>query len=195
MATSNSSSSGMLTPIVAGADAFEQSPVMIKKIHAYLLKEVNLAENAEEKTAGFVNRMCQITLETFWTQKVKGEEGFERTEKHAGRVGSRMDRVLLGKSLPNTLSLLDKGIPPSSSGSINCGTTSLLRDVWSRKFREGTGDTAHRRSSEPAVRWASNIDCDYPWKLGRTNETDTLPRADERECEEIRHEESHGLVE
>ena len=42
-----------LTPRVAalGADAFEQDPVMIKKIHAYLLKEVNLAENAEEKTA------------------------------------------------------------------------------------------------------------------------------------------------
>ena len=77
-----------------------------------------------------------------------------------------MDRVLLGKSLPETLSLLDKGIPPSSSGSINCGTTSLVPDVWSRKFREGTGDTAHRRSSEPAVRWASIIDCDYHGKLG-----------------------------
>ena len=63
-----------LSPRVA-ADAFEQGPVMIKKIHAYLLKEVNLAENAEEKTAEIVNRMCQITLETFWTQVVRGEEG------------------------------------------------------------------------------------------------------------------------
>ena len=46
-----------LSPRVAalGADAFEQGPVMITKIHAYLLKEVNLAENAEEKTAEFVN--------------------------------------------------------------------------------------------------------------------------------------------
>ena len=71
-----------LSPRVAalGADAFEQGPVMIKKIHAYLLKEVNLAENAEEKTAEFVNRMCQISLETFWTQEVRGEEGFERTD-------------------------------------------------------------------------------------------------------------------
>ena len=58
-----------LNPRVAalGADAFQQGPVMITKIHAYLLKEVNLAENAGEKTAEFVNRMCQITLETFWT--------------------------------------------------------------------------------------------------------------------------------
>ena len=70
------------TPGVAalGADAFEQDPVMIKKIYAYLLKELNLAENAEEKTAEFVNRMCQTTLGTFWTQKVKGEEGFQWTD-------------------------------------------------------------------------------------------------------------------
>ena len=41
-----------LNPRVAalGADAFEQGPVMITKIHAYLLKEVNLAENAGKRT-------------------------------------------------------------------------------------------------------------------------------------------------
>ena len=71
-----------LTPRVAalGANAFEQGPMMIRKIHAYLVKEVNLAENGEEKATEFVNRVCQVTLETFWTQEVKGEEGFERTD-------------------------------------------------------------------------------------------------------------------
>ena len=63
-----------------GAEAFERGPVMIRKIHTYLVKEMNLAENAEEKSAEFVNRVCQVTLETFWTQNVKGEEGFERTD-------------------------------------------------------------------------------------------------------------------
>ena len=78
-----------LNPRVAalGADAFEQGPVMITKIHAYLLKEVNLAENAGEKTAEFVNRMCQITLETFWTQEVKGQEVFERTDSMLEGLG------------------------------------------------------------------------------------------------------------
>ena len=40
-----------LTPRIAamGADAFERGPVMIRIIHAYLVKEVSLAENAEEK--------------------------------------------------------------------------------------------------------------------------------------------------
>ena len=63
---------------------------------------------------------------------------------------------------------------------------SLVRDVWSREFRERTGDAAHRRTPEPAVRWTSNTDCDYPRKLGRTNEIDTLYRADERERERER---------
>ena len=105
---------------------------------------------------------------------------------------SRMDRVLLRESSPESFSLLDKGIPPSSSGSIDC--TSLVCDIWSRKFRERTDGTAHRRNSEPAVRWTSNVDCDYSRKLGRINEADTLSRADERQGEKIGHEESHGLV-
>ena len=65
-----------LSPRVAalGADAFEQGPLMMNKIHAYLMKEVNLAGNAEEKTAEFVNRMCQTTLQTFWTQEMKGKK-------------------------------------------------------------------------------------------------------------------------
>ena len=49
-----------------------------------------------------------------------------------------MERVLLAESLPKTLSIFDKRIPPSSSGSINRWTTSIVRDVWSRKLRERT---------------------------------------------------------
>ena len=71
-----------------GADAFEQGPVMIKKIHAYLVKEVNLAENADEKSAKFVNRVCQVTLEAFWSQKMKGEEGFDRTDSMLEGLGA-----------------------------------------------------------------------------------------------------------
>ena len=53
---------------------------MIRKMHAYLVKEVNLAENAEEKSAEFVNGVCQVTLEAFWTQKVKKKERFDRSD-------------------------------------------------------------------------------------------------------------------
>ena len=99
-----------LSPRVAalGADVFEQGPVMIKKIHAYLLKEVNLAQNAEEKTAEFVNRMCQITLETFWTQEVKGEEGFERTDSMLEGLGAGWNASFLAKVYPKVSHYLIK---------------------------------------------------------------------------------------
>ena len=99
-----------LNPRVAalGADAFEQGPVMITKIHAYLLKEVNLAENAGEKTAEFVNRMCQITLETFWTQEVKGQEGFERTDSMLEGLGAGWTASFLAKVYPKVSHYLIK---------------------------------------------------------------------------------------
>ena len=106
-----------------------------------------------------------------------------------------MDRVLLGKSLPESLALFDEGIPPSSSWSIDSGTNSLVRDIRSGEFRERTGDTAHRWNTEPAARWTSDIDRNYPRKFGMTNETGTLSRADEKESEELGHEEIHGVVE
>ena len=53
---------------------------MIRKTHAYLVKEENLAENAEQMSADFVNRVCQVTPEAFCTNK-KGEEGFDPTDR------------------------------------------------------------------------------------------------------------------
>ena len=99
-----------LNPRVAalGADTFEQGPVMIIKIHAYLLKVVNLAENAGEKTAEFVNRMCQITLETFWTQEVKGHEGFERTDIMLEGLGAGWTTPFLAKVYPKVSHYLIK---------------------------------------------------------------------------------------
>ena len=100
-----------LTPRIAalGADAFERGAVMIRKIHAYLVKEVR---NAEEKSAEFVNRVCQVTLETFWSQNMKREEGFDSTDYEP-------DRPRPFYKLPFTFSISDKKIPPSSRRSIN----------------------------------------------------------------------------
>ena len=91
-----------LTPRIAalGTDAFERGPVMIKKIHAYLVKEVSLAENAEEKSDELVNRVCQVTLETFWTQNVKGEEGFDRTDSMLEGLGAGWIASFLAKIYP-----------------------------------------------------------------------------------------------
>ena len=74
---------------------------MIRKIHAYLVKEVSLAENAEEKSAEFVNRVCQVTLEAFWTQNVKGEEGFDLTDSMLERLGAGWTASFLAKLYPS----------------------------------------------------------------------------------------------
>ena len=103
-----------------------------------------------------------------------------------------MDSVLLGESLPESLSLLDKGIPPSSSGSIDCGTTSLVRDVWSREFRERRREGVQNLQLDGLL---TLIAITHGNLGGLIGEADTLSRADEREGEEIRHEENHGPVE
>ena len=80
---------------------------MIRKIHVYLVKEVNLAENAEEKSAELVNRVCQFTLEAFWTQNVKGEEGSDRTDSMLEGLGAGWTASFLAKALPFVFSIPD----------------------------------------------------------------------------------------
>ena len=59
-----------------------------------------MAENAEEKSAEFVNRVCQVTLEAFWTQKVRGEEGFDRTDSMLEGLGAGCTASFLAKTYP-----------------------------------------------------------------------------------------------
>ena len=92
-----------LTPRIAalGTDAFERGPAIITKIHIILVKELNLAENAEEKSAEFVNKMCRITLEAFWTQNVRKEEGVDMTDSMLeGLVGAGWAASFLAKVYP-----------------------------------------------------------------------------------------------
>ena len=92
-------------------DVFERSPTTIAKIHDYLVKELNLAKNEGEKSAEFIDRICQITLEVLWTQNERGEKDFERTDSMFEGLRSRKDRFLRGENLPTTLSLSVTGIP------------------------------------------------------------------------------------
>ena len=110
-------------------------------------------------------------------------------------LGAGWTASFLAEVYPKVSHYLIKGIPPSGSESIDSGINSPVRDVWSGEFRERTGDTAYGWNTEPATRWTSDIDCNNPRKLGRTDETGTLSRADERESEESGYEEIHRLVE
>ena len=48
----------------------------------------------------FVNRVCHVTLEIFWTQKAKGEEGFERTDSMLEGLGAGWTMSFLVKVYP-----------------------------------------------------------------------------------------------
>ena len=187
-----------ITPRVAavGADAFEQGPVMIRKIHAYLVKEVNLAENTEEKAAEFVNRVYQVTLETFWTQKVKGEEGFERTDSMLEGLGAGWTESFLAKVYPKLFRYLIKKFLQAVVEVSIIELLALFVTFGAENFVNG-----------PVVlltEGVQNLRLDGFLALiaithgnlgGLMNLTRSLPGADERECEEIRCEESHGFVE
>ena len=65
------------------------------------MKETNLAENAEEKLAEFVNKVCQVTLEAFWIQNEKEEEGFDRTDSMLEVLGAGWTASFLAKLYPS----------------------------------------------------------------------------------------------
>ena len=67
------------------------------------MREVNLAENAEEKSAEFMNRVSQMTIEAFWTQNIKGKEGFDRTDSMLEGLGAGWESLPLRKSTPRSL--------------------------------------------------------------------------------------------
>ena len=99
-----------LTPRIAslGVDAFDRGPTMITKIHAYLVRELSLAENEGEKSAEFTDRICQITLEVFWTQNMRGDEGFEGTDSMLERLGGGWTASYLLKNYPGLSDYLIK---------------------------------------------------------------------------------------
>ena len=65
------------------------------------MKEVNLTENAEEKSAEFVNRVCQVIMEAFSTRKLKREESFDRTDSMLEGLGAGWTASFLAKIYPS----------------------------------------------------------------------------------------------
>ena len=88
-----------LTPRITavGTNTFERCPTMITKIHAYLVRDLNLAENEGEKSGEFIDRMCQLK---FWTQNMRGEEGFKRTDSLLKGLGAVWTASFLAKNYP-----------------------------------------------------------------------------------------------
>ena len=187
-----------LNPRVAalGADAFEQGPVMITKIHAYLLKEVNLAENAGEKTAEFVNRMCQITLETFWTQEVKGQEGFERTDSMLEGLEAGWTASFLAKVYPKVSHYLIKEFLQAVVEVSIVELIALFVTFGAESFVKGPAMLLTEGIQNLRLDGLLTLIAITHGNLGGLMKLTSCPeQMRERESEEFRYEEIHGLVE
>ena len=180
-----------LNPRVAalGADAFQQGPVIITKIHAYLLKEVNL-------TAEFVNRMCQITLETFWTQEMKGQEGFERTDSMLEGLGAGWTASFLAKVYPKVSHYLIKEFLQAVVRVSIVELIALFVTFGAESFVKGPamlltdGIQNLRLDGLLTLIAITHGNLGGPMKMTRCPE-----QMRERESEEFGYEEIHGLVE
>ena len=84
-----------------GRGCFRARPSDDQQNPCLLSDRVNLAENAEEKSAEFVNRVCQVILEAFWTQNKKGEEGFDRTDSMLEGLGAGWTASFFAKIYPS----------------------------------------------------------------------------------------------
>ena len=187
-----------LSPRVAilGANAFEQGPVMITKIHAYLLKEVNLAENAEEKNADFVNRMCQITLETFWTQEMKGQEGFERLDSMLEGLGAGWTASFSAKVYPKVSHYLIKEILQAVVEVSTVELLALFVTFGAESFVKGTAMLLTEGIQNLRLDGLLILIAITHGNLGGLMKLTRCPeQMREKESEEFRYEEIHGLVE
>ena len=74
---------------------------MITKIHAYLVKEIRTYQKMrKKKSAEFVIRMCQLILGAFWTQNLRGEEGFDRIDSMLEGLGAGWTASFMAKVYP-----------------------------------------------------------------------------------------------
>ena len=53
---------------------------MIAKIHSFIPMDLNLAEGEQAKPTEFVDRISRTTLEAFWIEIVRGQEGCTRVD-------------------------------------------------------------------------------------------------------------------
>ena len=115
---------------------------MITKTSASLAREVNLAENAEEKSVEFVNKMCQVILEAFWTQNAQGEEGFDKTDTMLEGLGAGWTASFLANVYPS-LSRYLIGEFIKAVTKLSIVDASHVRDVRRREFCKRTSGAAH----------------------------------------------------
>ena len=145
-------------------EAFERGPAMITKVHAYLVKELNLAENVEVKSAETLDRMYQITLEAFWTQNVRAERGFERTDSMLEALGALLTTSFLAKVYPALSRFLIKEFIKAIMELSIVVILALFVTFRAENFVKRQQYCSPWDTESPTG-WTLDINCDHEWNL------------------------------
>ena len=130
---------------------------MITKIYAYLVKETNLAENAEENSTKFENRVCQGTLEAFWTQNEKGQESFDRTDSMLEGLGAGWTASFLAKVYPSLSRYLIREFLQTVTEVSIVEILALFVTVGAENFVKGPVVLLTEGVQKLTVRWTSDF--------------------------------------
>ena len=85
-----------------------------------------------------------------------------------------MDAILPVNLLPEGLPEPDRELCPET---VDRPDISLVRDVWSREFREGTCESFHPSFGRPEIGRTPHPDRYDVWSVGRSARAIALPRA------------------
>ena len=97
--------------------------------------------------------------------------------RYLGWNGSGMVAILPVNMLPEGLPEPDRELCQGHPETVDRSGISLVHDVWSREFREGSCDSLHPGVSGPEIGWNPYTDRHDIWSAGRFFCAITLPRA------------------
>ena len=87
-----------------------------------------------------------------------------------------MDAILPDKELPEGLPEPDCELCQGYPKTIDRPDVSLVRDIWSREFREGTFESLHPSFGGPEIGRTPHPDRYDVWSVGRCARAFALPR-------------------
>ena len=118
--------------VYLGEDAFEHAPAVIKEIHAYLENLFNERELAGGVMLQLMQDVNTMSLNKFQADILATRAQYEQSD-------AILPFNVLSEGLPEPDRELCQGYPEA----VDRPDISLVRDIWSREFREMTCESIH----------------------------------------------------
>ena len=155
--------------------AFEHAPAVIKEMHACLKNLLNERELAGGMMLQLMQDVNTKTLEKFQADILATRAQYERSDAILGGMGVGWTPSFLSSCNPrasrNLIASFVKDIRK-----LDWPDISLVCDIWSREFPEGTCESLHPSFGRPEIRRAPHPDRYDVWSVGRSSRAIALPR-------------------